>query len=231
MNSPAFNGSPDPGVGSTPLPSIAGWERPVPIAKMLMRVAERRNGVKVEHGEDLDAWAVGDKLPMLRHAPVMFRLVPRKENDDRMQIGARKPADPMFGRVQAAIAKHLRPRRHALLELLRKRRERSLVQSKRAKPIPGESRRHPALVLIDAGAHRRRRMNRLLDRRHPGAAAGPVAKREKFVPGRERRARASAGSVGCRRIRASRRFLFSDLMASRRSPPRLCIDLPLIAVL
>ena len=27
----------------------------------------------------------------------MLRLVPRKENDDCMQIGARKPADPMFG--------------------------------------------------------------------------------------------------------------------------------------
>ena len=71
---------------------------------MLMRVAERRDGVKVEHGEDLDAGAVGEKLPMLRGAPVVLRLVPRKENDDRMQIGAREPADPMFGGVDAAVA-------------------------------------------------------------------------------------------------------------------------------
>ena len=85
----------------------------------------------------------------------MFRVVPREENDDRVQVGARKSTHPMLGRVRAGIAEHLRPRRHALLELLRKRGERSLIQSERAKPVPGESRRHPALVLIDAAAHRR----------------------------------------------------------------------------
>ena len=138
--------------------------QPVAVAEMLVRVSERRNGLKVEHGEDLDAGAAGDKLPVLRDAPVMLRLVPRKENDDRMQIGARKTADPMVGSVQAGVAEHLRPRRHALLELLRKRRERSLVQSERAEAVPGESRRHPALVLVDARPHRRRRMNRLFDR-------------------------------------------------------------------
>ena len=131
----------------------------VAVAEMIVSIVKRRNGLKVEHREDLDAGAVGDKLLVLRDAAVMFRIVPREENDDRVQIGARKAADPMFGRVQTRVAKHLRPRGHALLELLRKRRERSLVQSKRAKPIPGESRRHPALVLIDARAHRRRRMN------------------------------------------------------------------------
>ena len=124
--------------------------QPVAIAEMLVRVAKRRNGVKVEHREDLDAGAAGDELLVLRDAPVVLRVVPREENDDRVQIGARKPADPMLRRVHAGVAEHLRPRRHALLELLRERRERSLVQSKRAKPVPGESRRHPALVLIDA---------------------------------------------------------------------------------
>ena len=43
------------------------------------------------------------------------------------------------------------------------------------------------LSLIDASAHRRGRVNRLLDRRHPGAAAGSVAKRQKFVSRGERR--------------------------------------------
>ena len=161
--------------------------QPVAIAEMFMRVSERRNGLKVEHGEDLDAVAAGDKLPVLRDAPVVLRRVPRKENDDRMQIGARKAADPMFGGVHAGVAEHLRARRHALLELLRKRRERSLVQSERAEAVPGESRRHPALVLVDARTHRGRRMNRLFDRRRPGAAPGSVAKRQKFVSGGERR--------------------------------------------
>ena len=158
--------------------------QPVTVAEMFMRVSERRNGMKIEHGQDLDAGATCDELRVLRDAPVMLRRVPRKENDDRMQIRARKAADPMFGGVHAGVAEHLRPRRHALLELLGKGRERSLVQSERAQAVPGESRRHPALVLIDAGAHRRRRMNRLLDRRHPGAAAGSIAKRQKFISGR-----------------------------------------------
>ena len=143
--------------------------------------------LKVEHREDLDAGAAGDKLSVLRDAPVLLRFVPRKENDDRMQIGAGKLADPMFGSIRAVVAEHLRPRRHALLELLRKRGERSLVQSERAQAVPGESGCHPTLVLVDAGAHRRRGMNGLFDRRHPGAPAGSVAKRQKFVAGRERR--------------------------------------------
>ncbi len=116
---------------------------------MLMRVAERRNGLKVERGEDLDAGAIRDKLRVFRDAAALLRRVPRKENDDRVQIGARKPADPMLGSVQAGVAEHLRPGRHAVLELLGKRRERGLVQSERAQAVPRESRRHPALVAVD----------------------------------------------------------------------------------
>ena len=56
--------------------------------------------LEVEHGEDLDARAAGDELSVLQDAPVVLRLVARKEDDDRMQIGARKPADPMFGGVR-----------------------------------------------------------------------------------------------------------------------------------
>src|ERR1700722_18931787 len=84
--------------------------QPVAVAEMLMRVAKRRNGLKVEHGEDLDAGTTRDKLLVLGDATVMLRLVPRKENDDGMQIGARKPADPMVGSVHAGVAEHLRPR-------------------------------------------------------------------------------------------------------------------------
>ena len=50
--------------------------QPVAVAEMLMRVAKRRNGLKVEHGEDLDAGAVGDKLPVLRDATVVLRRRP-----------------------------------------------------------------------------------------------------------------------------------------------------------
>ena len=136
----------------------------VPIAEMIVSMIKRRNGPEVERREDLHAGAIGDKLRVLRDAAVMFRLVPRKEDDNGMQIGTRKPADPMFWGVHASVAKHLRPRWHALLELLRKRGERSLVEPERAEAAPGKGRRHPPPVLVDASAHRRRRMDRLPDR-------------------------------------------------------------------
>ena len=154
---------------------------------MLVRVAKGRNGVKVENREDFDAGTTGDELLVLCDAAVVFRVVPRKENDDCVQVGAGKPTHPMLGRMRAGIAEHLRPRRHALLELLGKRGKRGLIQSKRAKPVPGEGRRHPALVLIDAAAHRRGRVNLLLDCRHPGAAARSITKRQKLVACRQRR--------------------------------------------
>ena len=55
--------------------------------------------MKVEHGEDLDAGTTRDKLLVLRDAPVALSIVSREENDDRMQIGARELADPMFRSV------------------------------------------------------------------------------------------------------------------------------------
>ena len=107
----------------------------------------------------------------------MFRIVPGEENDDRVQVGARKATHPMLGRIRTGIAEHLpRPRRHALLELLREGCKRFLVQSERAKSVPGESRRNPPLVLIDAVTHRRCRINLLFDCRHPSAATGSIAK-------------------------------------------------------
>ena len=56
----------------------------VPVAKMIVSIVKRRNGLKVEHREDLDAGAVGDKLLVLRDATVVFRVVAREENDDRV---------------------------------------------------------------------------------------------------------------------------------------------------
>ena len=159
-----LQGIPGAGRGLLARPLNDRLRQTVPVTEMIMGVIKRRNGVKVEHGEDLDAGAAGDKLLVLRDAPVMLRLVPREENDDGMQIGTRKPADPMFRGVHASVAKRLRPRRHALLELLRKRRERSLVEPERAEAVPGKGRRHPPPVLVDASAHRRRRMDRLSDR-------------------------------------------------------------------
>ena len=130
----------------------------VPIAKMLMGVAERRNGVKVEHGEDLDAGAACDKFPMLRGAPVVLRLVPLKRMTIACRSGLARPPTQWSGVFKPVSPSTSARAAMPCLNSSGKRRERSLVQSKRAKPIPGERRRHPALVAIDAGAHRRRGM-------------------------------------------------------------------------
>ncbi len=68
--------------------------QPVAVAEMLVRVGERRKRLEVEHGEDLDAGAAGDELPVLQDAPVVLRFVARKEDDDGMQIGAREARRP-----------------------------------------------------------------------------------------------------------------------------------------
>ena len=66
---------------------------------MLVRIPEWRNGVKVEHGHHFDAGAAGDELFVLRDAAIVFCVIPREENDDRVQGGARQSADPMLGRM------------------------------------------------------------------------------------------------------------------------------------
>ena len=88
MNSPGFKGSPLPGVGLASFPFDRRLRQSVAIAEMFMRVSERRNGMKIEHGQDLDASAICDELRVLRDAPVMLRRVSRKEYDDCMQIRA-----------------------------------------------------------------------------------------------------------------------------------------------
>lgn len=51
---------------------------------MIVRMIKWRNGLKIEDREDLNAGAVGDELLVLCDAAIVFRLVSRKENDDRM---------------------------------------------------------------------------------------------------------------------------------------------------
>ena len=53
--------------------------------------------MKIEDREHLNAWIASDKLLVLRDASIVLCIISRKENDDRMQIGARKASDPMCG--------------------------------------------------------------------------------------------------------------------------------------
>ena len=111
MNSPGFNGSPEPGVGSSPVALDHRLRQTVAVAKMIVSVIKRWDGLKVEHREDLDAGTAGDKLLVFKDAPVVFRVISREENDDRVQIGPLKAAHPMLRCVRTRVAEHLRPRR------------------------------------------------------------------------------------------------------------------------
>ncbi len=46
--------------------------QPVAIAEVVVGVIERRDGLEIEHGEKLDAWACGDEFFVLGYAPGML---------------------------------------------------------------------------------------------------------------------------------------------------------------
>jgi len=199
------------------------------LVKALQGVFLELTGAKVEGyfgavGAMKEALLAGEPCDVMIVTDAMISSL---QADGRLVAGS----EAALGRVRTGIAEHLRPRRHTLLELLGKRSERGLIQSERPKAVPRESRCHPALVLIDVVTHRRSGVNLLLDCRHPGAAAGSIAKGQKLVAGRERRGARQQQVLDVVEFEHRDLFLFSDLMASRRSPPRLCIDLPRIAML
>ena len=83
---------------------------------------------------------------MLVDAALALRDVAREQDDDGVQIRSWQPADPVVRMVGAGIAEDLRPRGHALAELVGKRRQRGLVDAERAQPVPGERDGDPARV-------------------------------------------------------------------------------------
>src|SRR5262249_49270170 len=110
----------------------------IAITEVIVGVLERWSRLEVERRERFDAWELRGVLLVFLDAPLPLRHVAREQNHDRMKVRAGEAAHPVIGMVRARVAEHLRTRRHALAELLRKRRKRRLVDAKRSQAIPGE---------------------------------------------------------------------------------------------
>ena len=102
--------------------------------------------------------------------------------------GLASPPSQLLGMIGPRVAEYLRARHHALLELLWKRGQRTLICTQRPQTVPGKRHRHPSVVLFDRSAGLLDRMHRLKDGGQPGPPGGSVPKRQKFVsPGDRRR--------------------------------------------
>ena len=119
--------------------------QPVAVAEVIVRIVERRRGFEIERGKHFDA---GESREQTLDAPpgaaLALRDVARKEDDDRVEVGARQSAHPIVGMVVARVAEHLGAGDHALAELLGKGRQRSLVHAERTQAVPGEGHGDPA---------------------------------------------------------------------------------------
>ena len=81
MNSPGLSGAPEPGVGSSPLPSIDRLRQPVAIAEVIVGMVERRRRLQVQRREHFDTLAPRDELCVLR-----LRIVPRSASSRANRI-------------------------------------------------------------------------------------------------------------------------------------------------
>ena len=100
---------------------------------------------------------------MLCLAPLAFRRVPGKEDNDGMKLRAGEISYPIVRVIHPCVAEYLRTRYHALLELLWKARQRALIHTQRSQTVPGESHRHPPVVFFDRSARLLNRMHRFKD--------------------------------------------------------------------
>src|SRR5438094_2639658 len=123
---------------------------------------------------------------MLGARPLARRGVAREEDDDGVQVGTGESTHPLVGMVRTGITEDIRARCHALLKLLRKGGQRSLVHTERPQAVPGECHGHPSLVGFDRRTCRVRRLDLFPDGGNPLASCHRFTKREKFVSSGER---------------------------------------------
>ena len=154
---------------------------PVTVPEVVVRVAEGWRRLEVERREDLYSFESREQPFVLRLTAALLRRVACEENHDRVQLRTGKPAHPVIGMIRARIAENLRTRRHTLLELLRKSRERRFVHAERAKALPGEGDRYPSLVRFDRRACLLRGRHLVEHRPQPGPPLRGVAEGEEFV--------------------------------------------------
>ena len=119
MNSPAFSGAPEPGVGSSPDALDDRLRQPVAVAEVVVRVVERRGGLEVERREHLHPLAPRDEFSCSACAALALRDVAGEEDGDGVEVRAGQASHPVVGMIRARVAEDLRAGDHALLELLR----------------------------------------------------------------------------------------------------------------
>ena len=163
--------------------------QPVPEPEMVVGVVERRCRVEVEVGQTPDAVGSRQQLVVLGdRAPAL--LVGAGEQDrDRVQVLTGQAADPAFGSGRAGVAEDVRAGRHPLAELVGKGGKGLLGHAERAKAIPRERQRDPAIRAIHGGPHIRRRLHLVQQLGQPRpATCGGVERQELVAPGDRRSA-------------------------------------------
>src|SRR5262245_10249620 len=166
----------------------------IPISEMIVGVLERRRRLEIERRQRFDARKLRGILLMFLAAPLPLRRVAREQDHDCMKFRTGEAAHPMIGMVRARIAQHLRARRHALAELLRKRRERRLVDAQRSQAVERKSDGDPSRVERISRRHRAAAADAIDDPGEPRPSLIRLAEPEESVP-RGERARSSQQEV------------------------------------
>ena len=126
---------------------------------MVVGVVERRCRVEVEERQTPDAVGPREQLVVLRDGALALLVGAGEQDRDRVQVLSGQAADPAFGSGCAGVAEDVRAGRHPLAELVGKGGQRLLGHAERAKAIPRERQRDPAIRAIHGGLHIRRRLH------------------------------------------------------------------------
>src|SRR5438093_218790 len=90
---------------------------PVAIAKVVVRITERRCGLQVQRREHFHALASRDEFVMLRLTPCALRAIAGEKDDDGVKVRTCQTAHPVGRTIGAGVTENFRAGHHALLEL------------------------------------------------------------------------------------------------------------------
>jgi hypothetical protein len=104
-----------------------------------------------------------------------------------VEVLAGQPANPVFGSGGAGVAEDARACCHAFPELVGEGGKGLLGHAERAKAIPRERQRNPAIRPLHRGLHIGRRLHLVEQLGQPSATTCGRIERQKFVASRDRR--------------------------------------------
>src|SRR6478752_7036583 len=156
---------------------------------MVVGVVERWCRVEVEERQTPDAIRPRQQLVVLRDRARALLVGAGEQDRDRVHFLSGQPADPAFGSGCAGVAEDVRAGCHSFAELVGKGGKRLLGHAERAKAIPRERQRDPAIRAIHTGLRIRRRLHLVKQLGQPRpATCGGVERQELVAPGDRRRA-------------------------------------------